>query len=84
MMCDDSLIFLRWHAEVLSADNHKTLVIPEDSAPWFQTLTMRPGDVEATYADIEELKRDVGFESKTLRATGIARWTEWHRAYKSI
>lgn len=34
-----------------------------------------------TYADIEELKRDVGFEPKTELATGIARWAEWYRAY---
>ena len=35
----NSLTFLRWHAEVLSADNHKTLVIPEGFAHGFQTLT---------------------------------------------
>jgi len=34
-----SSTFLRWHAEVLSANNHRTLVIPEGFAHGFQTLT---------------------------------------------
>ena len=31
--------FLQWHAELISADNHKTLAIPEGFAHGFQTLT---------------------------------------------
>jgi dTDP-4-dehydrorhamnose 3,5-epimerase len=35
----NSPTFLRWHAERLSPNNHKTLVIPEGFAHGFQTLT---------------------------------------------
>lgn len=35
----DSPSFLKWHAEILSEDNHKTFVIPEGFAHGFQTLT---------------------------------------------
>lgn len=31
--------FLRWHAEVLSSDNHKSLLIPEGFAHGFQALS---------------------------------------------
>jgi len=42
----DSPTFLHWHAERLSAENHRTLVIPEGFAHGFQTLT---GDCEMLY-----------------------------------
>ncbi len=44
-------------------------------------LPMQPGDVVATYADVEDLKRDVGFEPRTPLAEGIGRWAEWYRDY---
>jgi dTDP-4-dehydrorhamnose 3,5-epimerase len=34
-----SSTFLKWYSEILTPDNHKTLVIPEGFAHGFQTLT---------------------------------------------
>jgi dTDP-4-dehydrorhamnose 3,5-epimerase len=36
---EGSPTFLRWHAEVLSEENHRTFCIPEGFAHGFQTLT---------------------------------------------
>ncbi len=47
-------------------------------------LPMQPGDVVATYADVEDLKRDVGFEPKTPLAEGIANWAAWYRDYHGL
>jgi len=44
-------------------------------------LPMQAGDVLATYADIKELSRDVGFEPRTPLGEGIARWVQWYREY---
>jgi UDP-glucuronate 4-epimerase len=42
---------------------------------------MQPGDVEATYADIEDLRRAVGFEPRTPLNEGLQRWADWYRSY---
>lgn len=47
-------------------------------------LPMQPGDVAATYADVEDLYRAVGFEPKTPIETGIRRFVEWYRAYNKV
>ncbi len=42
---------------------------------------MQPGDVPATYADIEASRRDLGFEPTTPITEGIPRFVEWYRSY---
>ena len=44
-------------------------------------MDMQMGDVPATYADIDDLSRDVGFEPKTSIEEGIQRFIDWYRDY---
>jgi UDP-glucuronate 4-epimerase len=46
-----------------------------------EMLPMQPGDVPATYADIEDLARDIGFRPMTTIEDGIARFAKWYRDY---
>ncbi|MGJ4959465.1 NAD-dependent epimerase [Bradyrhizobium sp. HKCCYLRH2015] len=49
-----------------------------------EMLPMQPGDVEATYADVSDLERDIGFRPATSIADGIGRFAKWYRAYHGI
>ena len=44
-------------------------------------LPMQPGDVPATYADIDELTADIGFRPETSIEDGILKFVNWYRAY---
>jgi UDP-glucuronate 4-epimerase len=45
---------------------------------------MQPGDVPATYADIEASSRDLGFRPTTPISTGIPKFVAWFRDYYRI
>jgi UDP-glucuronate 4-epimerase len=47
-------------------------------------LPLQPGDVLETYADISDLRREVGFEPRTSIETGIAKFVEWYRDFYTI
>jgi UDP-glucuronate 4-epimerase len=49
-----------------------------------ELLPMQPGDVPATYADIDDLMREVGFRPSTPIAEGIGRFIEWYRSYHRL
>ncbi|CCD92682.1 putative nucleotide sugar epimerase; Capsular polysaccharide biosynthesis protein [Bradyrhizobium sp. ORS 375] len=49
-----------------------------------EMLPMQPGDVEATYADVSDLERDIGFRPATSIADGIQRFARWYREYHGI
>ena len=44
-----------------------------------EMVAMQPGDVPATYADIDDLTRDTGFRPETPIETGIERFAQWYR-----
>lgn len=47
-------------------------------------LPMQPGDVPATYADVDDLVRDVGFKPATPIEVGIRRFVDWYRSYYEV
>ena len=44
-------------------------------------LDLQPGDVPATYADVDDLIADVGFKPQTPITTGIQQFVEWYKQY---
>ena len=49
-----------------------------------EMLPMQPGDVEATWADIDALNAATGFAPSTPLAEGIARFVAWYREYYRV
>ena len=49
-----------------------------------ELLPMQPGDVPATYADVDDLMREVGFKPATPIAEGIARFVIWYKEYHRL
>jgi UDP-glucuronate 4-epimerase len=49
-----------------------------------QMLPMQPGDVMETFADIDDLMRDVGFRPQTSIEDGIREFVSWYRDHYSL
>lgn len=47
-------------------------------------MPLQPGDVPATYADIESLAADVGFRPTTPIETGIRKFVDWYRWFYKV
>jgi UDP-glucuronate 4-epimerase len=45
---------------------------------------MQPGDVHETCADVEDLRKAVGFAPNTPIASGIKKFVDWYRAFHGI
>ena len=44
-------------------------------------LPLQPGDVVATYADVADLERDIGFRPSTPLEEGLRKMVEWYRGF---
>ncbi len=44
-------------------------------------LGLQPGDVPATYADVDDLMKDVGFKPSTSIEVGVERFVAWYKDY---
>ena len=47
-------------------------------------LPLQPGDVLATYADVDDLAKDVGFKPSTPIEVGIDNFVKWYRSYYKV
>jgi UDP-glucuronate 4-epimerase len=47
-------------------------------------LPMQPGDVPATWADVDDLMRDTGFRPATPVREGVRRFVAWYRGYYGV
>jgi UDP-glucuronate 4-epimerase len=44
-------------------------------------MDLQPGDVVATYADVDDLMEDVGFKPETPIEIGIKRFVQWFKEF---
>jgi UDP-glucuronate 4-epimerase len=49
-----------------------------------EMLPMQPGDVTETFADVDDLMRDVGFRPQTSIEDGIADFVAWYRDHYKV
>jgi UDP-glucuronate 4-epimerase len=49
-----------------------------------ELLPLQPGDVPATYADVDALVEDVGFKPETSIETGIKEFVAWYKSYYKV
>jgi UDP-glucuronate 4-epimerase len=47
-------------------------------------LPIQPGDVPATYADVDDLVGDFGFKPATSIDVGVSRFVQWYRGFYNV
>jgi UDP-glucuronate 4-epimerase len=47
-------------------------------------MPIQPGDVPATFADVDDLIKDIGFRPATTIEEGLGKFVEWYRGYYCV
>ncbi len=69
--------------DILQQELIRAGVLPEDYdfEAHKELVPMQPGDVEVTYADVDELVRDFGFKPTTPLRDGLRKFAEWYKGF---
>jgi UDP-glucuronate 4-epimerase len=46
-----------------------------------EMLPMQPGDVRQTYADIDAIQRELGYQPSVSIEAGVPQFVRWYREY---
>lgn len=69
--------------DILQQELIRAGVLPEDYdfEAHKELVPMQPGDVEITYADVDELVKDFGFKPSTSLREGLRKFAEWYKDF---
>lgn len=69
--------------DILQQELVRAGVLPEnyDFEAHKQLVPMQPGDVEMTYADVDELVRDFNFKPSTSLRDGLRAFAQWYKEF---
>ena len=69
--------------DILQQELIRAGVLPEDYdfEAHKELVPMQPGDVEMTYADVDELVADFGFKPSTSLRDGLRSFAEWYKKF---
>ena len=69
--------------DILQQELIRAEVLPKDYdfEAHKELVPMQPGDVEMTYADVEDLIRDFNFKPSTSLGDGLRKFAEWYKKF---
>lgn len=69
--------------DILQQELIRAEVLPKDYdfEAHKELVPMQPGDVEMTYADVEDLIRDFNFKPSTSLRNGLRKFAEWYKKF---